>query len=502
MLRKSLLLLLLFPILTISTALAQKSTLDRSDELTKKGEVAAAYQLLKRYANSNSKNVDYIWKIAKLAYWNGELDESKKYYSVAIKIAPTNLNIKLDYAKMLFELGDYSESIVFFKEYLAYDSSSVDIHALLIKANFYNGDVKNALSLIAKLPSNLQSSPQIIAIKQEIATFSALNLAASLAFIEDDQPLTTLVPRIKISKQENHLINWSIGVALHKFNNDTVSNTAQTVQVGNLFHFRKLKLDANVFLGATLLANSQNSVIGGLWLSKKISNAFAVELEATRNPYYFSIPSTQTLVTQDNLGAALVINDLAKFTGRLQLQQQIYNDKNKINSISGWVLSPSIGKKNIQAKIGYSFDDTDSENDNFKPVKSLNEVVQDYPNSQNIAGFFNPYFTPNNQKTQNVLLWLLVKPVKHVEIIFTGNYALSAKFDNPVLFLNKDGSNQTVFDKDFLTQNYKPANYRASIKYDVNKKFSSAINYEYFKSAYYTANTFMLSLNYRLINEK
>lgn len=503
MLRKLLILTILISFSTFSTLLAQNSILEKSDELIKKGQVEAAYQLLQKYAYTNSKNVDYVWKIAKLAYWNSDIDASKTYYNTALKLDRNNFNIKLDYAKMLFDLGDYRESIELLDQYLLHDNTAVDIHFLLIKANFYDGKVKNAQYLIKKLPLTQQSTAQIKELKQEIAIFTALNIGLSLAFTDDDQPLKTLTPQIKLAKQENHFINWSIEGAFNKFNNDTLSSSAQTIKVGNKFHFRKLALNTNVFLGATLLNSSKkNSIIGGILLSKKISNAFALELTAMRNPYYYSLPSTQVLVTQDNIGAALIINNLAKFTGKFQIQQQIYNDNNKISSTFGWVLSPSLGKKNVQAKIGYSFDYTDSENDNFKPIKSLNEIIQNYASSQVIAGIFHPYFTPNDQKTQNALLWLLIKPIKHLEINFTGSYAISATFNNPIFFLNKDNSNQTVFEKDFLKQNYKPANYKASITYDAHKQFSSTLNYEYFKSAYYTANIFTLSLNYRLINEK
>lgn len=504
MLRKSLILSVFISFTIFGTTLAQQSILEKSDELTNKGKIAEAYQLMqKNSTTTNVKNVDFVWKIAKLAYWNGDVEASKKYYNSALKLDPNNFNIKLDYAKILFDLGDYKESIVLIKQYLANDNSSVDVQALLIKATFYDGQVRSAQNLIEKLPKPVKSAAQIIELKKEIATFKALNIGASVAYTNDDQPLETFTPRIKIGAQENQLVNWSIAGAFHNFSNDTLKTTAQTFQVGNLFHFNELKLDANVFLGATLLnSNDKDAIIGGVWLSKKINNAFALEVEASRNPYYYSIPSTQVLVTQDNLGAALVIKDLAKFTGKLQLQQQIYNDNNKINSISGWVLTPSLGKKNIQAKVGYSFDNTNSQTDNFRSVKSLNEVIQNYASSEVIAGVFDPYFTPNSQNIQNALLWLLIKPFKFVEINFTGSYALSATFENPVLFLNKNNVNQTVFDKDFIKTNYKPANYRASITYDEHKSFSSALNYEYFKSAYYTANTFMLSLNFRLINEK
>ena len=503
MLQKSFTLFLLLSFYTVNTLLAQNSLLQRSDELTKKGEVAKAYQLLQKYQYTNAKNVDFVWKLAKLAYWNSDIDAAKTYYNSVLKLDRNNFNIKLDYAKMLYELGDYQESSELLKQYLVHDNTSEDISTLLVKAKFYDGKVKNAEQLITTLPLPIQSSIQIKQLKEEIAIYKALNIGLSVAFTNDDQPLKTLMPKIKIGKQENHFINWSVEAAFNNFSNDTLSSSAQTIQAVNKFHFRKLGLDANVLLGATILnSNNKSSIIGGILLSKKISSAFALELEAIRNPYYYSIPSTNVLVTQDNIGGALVINNLAKFTGRFQIQQQIYNDNNKINSTSGWVLSPSLTGKNFQTKIGYSFDNTDSDNDNFTPVKSLNEIIQNYANSQVIDGIYNPYFTPNHQKTQSALLWFLLKPTKHLEINFTGTYALSATFENPILFLNTDDLNQTVFDKAFLKQKYKPANYRAGITYTVNKKFSSALNYEYFKSAYYIANTFMLSLNYRLINEK
>lgn len=503
MLRKLLTLILFINVASVNILMAQGSILAKSDDLVKKGKLEEAYQLLQRYVKTYAKNPDLQWKIAKVAYWNKDIYAAKDYYNAAIKLSPTNLNIKLDYAKVLYEIGDYKESSEFLNQYVAYDKTAEDIWILLIKANFYDGKVKDAERLITIAPANIQSDLQITQLKKEIAEYKALSIGVSLAFTDDDQPMNTFKPKIRIGKRENHFINWMVEGAFNNFNNDTLSASSQTIKVGNTLHFRKLGLDANLSIGATILnSNSKGSVIGGITLSKNITKAFALEFEATRNPYYYSIPSTQVLVTQDNVGGAIVVNDLLKFTGKFQIQQQTYNDNNKIKSTSGWLLSPSLTGKMFQTKIGYSFDDTDSDRDNFRAVKTLNQIIQNYANSTEIIGVFDPYFTPHNQKSQNALLWLLVKATDQLEINFTGNYPLSATFENPILFLDKDNLNQTVIEKDFVKQNYKPTNYRAGITYRPSKKISTGLNYEYFKSAYYTASTYMLSFNYRLINEK
>ena len=503
MLRKSISVIIFITFISVSMLMAQASILNRSDELIKKGKIEEAYKLLQRSARTYAKNADFQWKIAKVAYWDGDISASKDYYNAAIKLSPTNLNIKLDYAKVLYEIGDYKEASVFFSQYLAYDNTVEDIWAQYIKSSLYDGKAKDAERLIATAPANIQSALQMTALKKEILEFRALNIGVSAAYTSDDQPMYTITPKFRIAKRESHYLNWSVEGAFNSFTNDTLSSSSQTIKVGNTVHFRKLGLDAQLSFGATLLnSGSKSSIIGGILLTKSITKAFALESEFSRNPYYYSIPSTQTLVTQDNIGGAIVINDLAKFTGRLQIQTQTYNDKNKVQSTSGWVLSPSLTGKKFQTKIGYSFEDTNADRDNFKSVKSLNQIIQNYATTKEIVGVFDPYFTPRHQKSQNALLWLLIQATDDIAINFTGNYALSATFDNPVLYLDKDNLNQTYIQKDFIKQNYKPTNYRAGVTYTPNKKLITGLNYEYFKSAYYTANTFMLSLNYRLVNEK
>jgi hypothetical protein len=85
----------------------------------------------------------------------------------------------------------------------------------------------------------------------------------------------------------------------------------------------------------------------------------------------------------------------------------------------------------------------------------------------------------------------------------TGSYGFRATWDNPYLFLNQNEASSEIFiDKGFATETFKPATYKAELIYAINRALDMGLNYQYFKTAFFTADTFMFNLNYKIISEK
>lgn len=498
------LLQILFSVFFISaSAIAQSDTLKQTETLIKKGSLTTAYHLMQQYSKNHADDYNAVWLTAKLAYWNKKIKSSKELYRKAINLNNTNFLLKLDYAKMLFDLGEYDNSIQLLKEYTAYDKTSEEAWYYLAKANFYNGNIKATDSIMLSVPANMKQQPLLTALKSEINEYKAFNVNISAAYIDDNQPMQTVSPKINIGKQHNNYLNWYAEAALNMFSNDSLKSSSTIIRAGNKFYFNKLKLTADVSAGFNSLdTSSETSFIGGITLTKKITDAFALSAEVSQNPYYYSLGSTQQMVTQSNLGAAFIINNFKGITGKAQYQQQSFNDDKKINTFSGWILSPAIGSKIFNGKIGYAYEYANADADNFVSVKSLPQIIQDYNNTKFIDGIYHPYFTPKELKSHSALVWLEWKPSEKFDLNFTGNIALKAEMQNPYFYLTTDNTSQTVIEKAYTTQGYTPQNYRAKATYHFNKNFRLSFNYEYFKTAFYTANSFMLNVGFRLINEK
>jgi len=476
---------------------------EKTDQLINDGKLQEAYKLMKSYQVSYPNDFMSTWKAAQLAYWTCDIENAKILYRATLKLDTTNVLVKDDFAKMLFAVGAYKEASVWFSQLRTVNPNSAELWAYSVKSFYYNNELKKAMDLFQQMPESIKNNPELISLKSEIAIYNSLNINLSTSYIDDTQPMQTLIPKIRISKMHNSYLNWYIEGNFNSFSNDTLNRNAQTVKIGNKFTFKNLNLTAEVFTGATVLpAIEESAIIGGLFLSKKIVKGVALNAELSRNPYYFSLPSTSDFVLQDNLGITLSITDLRKFSGNIQYQKQQFNDDNSITAESFWFLSPAFGTKSIKAKIGYAYEGMDSDTDNFAALKSIPQILENFGTTTFIDGIYRSYFTPQNQKIHSALLAVDLKLSTKMVINLVGSYGFSAEWDNPYLFLNEDRSGQLFIDKGFSTVSFKPATYKADFSYTLNQKMNLGLNYNYFRTAFFTANTYMLQLNYKIFSEK
>jgi hypothetical protein len=478
------------------------SVFERTDQLIKDKNFQDAYKVMNRYAIENPSDFNAAWKTAQIAYWSGNIQASKAYYERLMKMDESNYAVKYDYAKMLFEIGDYKQAEPLFTQYRTFEPNSLEVWTLSINNQYYNNDLKKTIALLNQLPASFKSDPELAALRTEIIALNAINIGVGLSYVDDNQPMKTFIPKLRVSKMHNSYLNWYVEGAFNSFSNDTLDATAQTVKLGNKFKFPKLKLDADLFVGTTILPSIPKSAfIGGIFLSKRIVNGVALNAELSRNPYYYSLPSTENFVIQENAGVALSITDIRKFSGNLQYQKQMFNDDNFINASSFWVLSPGFGNQMINVKVGYAYEAMDADKDNFTAVQSLAEIVENFTPDPFIEGYYQNYFTPQNQKIHSALLAVAFKPSSKFNINLSGTYGFSAKWENPYLFLN-EAAGILIIDKGFSSETFKPATYKADVNYVVNQNLNIGLHYDYFKTAFYTANTFMLNLNYKIISER
>lgn len=499
---------LISSVLLISlTSVAQTSRFSPSFEKTNKlindGKLEEAYKQMKVLQISYPRHFITKWKTAQLAYWTWDIDNAKKYYEQAIKLDSTHQPIKYEYAKMLFVIGEYPKATRYFEEYRKVEPENPEVWLYNIKSLYYNNQLAEAAKLFKQLPASLIYNYDLTLLRDEILVFGATNINFSTSYTNDNQPLQTFSPKIRISKRHSSYFNWYVEGQFNQFSNDTLKGNSQTLRLGNQFIFDGFKLNADVHVGATFLPNANESTfIGGINLVKKITKGIDLNAEFSRNPYYSSLPSVSDFVFHDNVGFSLSVRELKKFSGNIQILKQKFNDDNTIDVKSFWILSPAIGKNKFNLRVGYAFESMDSENDNFTSIKSVPEILQDFSTSTTIKGIYKSYFTPQNQQIHNAVLAIQYAFNPKLNFNFRGSYGVKAKWDNPYLFLEENSNNEIFVEKDFITQNFNPSHYNAELKYSLNKKWDLGLNYNYFKTAFYSANTVLINLNYKIISEK
>jgi hypothetical protein len=459
------------------------------------GHFKKAFHQFKPIAQKQTKDFDVQWYAAKLAYWNWDIAAAKKFYKQALSLKKEHLYVRLDYAKMMVDIGEYATAIPLLKQYIAFDKWSVDAEKYLVKALYYKGNLAEALKVIDQMPDYMQQEKEIAVLKKEIEEQHAVYYQLGFDYASDDQPLKKATPNLLVSRKQSALFNWQLGGTYHSFVNEHSKSNAYVVEVGNRFHFDKLKQVLQLHLGLSNLSDAgKTEMTGGVQWFQKIEKHFMLELSAERKPYFYSLASTHATVVYDNYAAAFSFDNFKKFSGKIQVQQQQFNDGNKIANYSAWMLSPPLKLKWVIAKVGYSFQYADAASNHYTPTISVDSFLVNYDSTKQIPGVYAPYFTPAHQTIHAALLWIEIKPFKKLTLTCNANFPITAKLDNPYFFLNKDNSNAVFLDKNYATLNYQPANYKAELSYRMSPKLQLGLGYEYLKTNYYEANYFHVHL--------
>jgi thioredoxin-like negative regulator of GroEL len=476
-----------------------RDTLQFCKGLKDAGNIKDSYRILKTYLNKHPKEFNAIWFTAKLAYWNWEIDNAKNYYQSAFSIQPKNYYLKLDYAMMLVEIGEQEEAIVHLEQYIKYDSLSKDAQLYLAKSYYWQGNTSEALRVLNHLPVQLKNNELVKELRHEILLVRATNLDIKTGYDFDDQPLKHITAGAAIHKYESNLLNWSVEANTHQFKTDSSSTNAYSLEAGNKFSFYKLGMQLHTRLGATSLPFANTTLFtGALGIQKKLYPGISLLLSAERKPYFFTSTSTQVSVLQTEATAAIAVENLKQFSGKLQYQQQLF-DGNTIKSFSAWVLTPALKLNKFSIKAGYAYQQADADVNNYTSNKSIDSLFAHYTTP--VTGYYIPYFTPKSQQIHSALLWLNYKPSGRFSLTATGSYGLSASLSNPYLYLTNLPTDGPMLAKAYTSQTYTPIDASLKVLYKFNERVSANASYEYHKTNFYTGQFINATINILLLNE-
>ena len=120
-----------------------------------------AEKLLKEYHKSYPLDFNSTWLYAQTTYWNNNIDNAINLYEEAMELQPGNYYLKLDYSKILVDLGRFEKATPIIDSYLAYDKTSADASLLKAKILYWSGDyseAENNLNVVFKKETGNQEA--------------------------------------------------------------------------------------------------------------------------------------------------------------------------------------------------------------------------------------------------------------------------------------------------------------------------------------------------------
>ena len=156
--------LLLASMFIFSSAIAgqaqvKKDTLSIARQLRNDKKLKPSIALLEEYLHKHPKDMNAEWLLAQTLYWDKQTKASESMYEKVINENSGNYYLKLDYAKMLVELGETDKALPMLNDYLVYDATSSDALMALAKISYLKKDNEAALNYATQA---LRSNPKLL----------------------------------------------------------------------------------------------------------------------------------------------------------------------------------------------------------------------------------------------------------------------------------------------------------------------------------------------------
>ncbi len=458
-------------------------TLEAVRMLQKKGDFPAAYKTLRQYIvprDPQAIPAEAIWYAAQLAYLNQDAEAAGGYYDKVFARLSKDPVFIADYGGFLMNQRQYRKAIGVLKQ----QQDDALNRLYLARTYYWQGDYLRARKVIQTFSAQEREMDFIRDFIYEFNLAKSARLEAGLVYHTDDQPLQYTQENFRIARKFNNFLEPLAEVNLGQFASDSGSAGATILRLGNRFHINPIKTDVTVRLG-NFSIRKDAGFLYQLQLRTQLSGIFSIDANLGREPYLYTIASTVSPVTYDDKTLALNV-DSRWLQGRFQYSANDFGG-NTINNTSLWLLIPVLNKKTFRMKLGYAYQYSNADSSRYVPKAS--PVTME----KNIAGIYNPYFTPANQQIHNVLLQLQVFPASRLSFSASASVALSATIDNPYLYTVQNANGDVSVVRGFLPTGYHPAEGKLSADYKVSDRLRLTAGYQYANLFFYKGHSLNLS---------
>ncbi len=491
--------ILLFSFKTLlSQTHSNTDTLETARQFAYSKQYSQAIDLLKAYESYHPAEVNSIRLHAQVLYWMNDYDSAFQLYEKTLNQNP-NPFIKLDYARMLFELSRIQRAKEILTEYLRTDKTNIEANNMMGTISYWNGNSSKAKEYFRTVLKRYPRNEWAVKYMKEINAVTAPFLKIHADYNDDTQPLQSVIPGIETGWYLSNWLSPTLAFQFQHSKDSAISYDAYSFQLSNPFSFSKINTQLVLSSGG-FKSPSDHSIhwIGGIELNKKAFHNFTITGLAERKPYLYTVSSLQNSVIQNNYAAAIGFEKKRSWHGRAAYNIQDFSDNNTIQTFSSWLLTPPIQFSLFEFRIGYANNFSNSKENRYTSVKSIQEIIA---GDTMITGIYKSYFTPKNQRVHSILSNLTFKPSNSLQFILNASFGISAMADNPYLFLDKDFNNEVIINRGFTSTYYKPLSLNGKINYIISDKLILDAGYTYEKTLFYTIRNANMSLKYLFIRE-
>ncbi|HMQ69315.1 MAG TPA: tetratricopeptide repeat protein [Ignavibacteria bacterium] len=469
-------------------------TLNLVKDLRTQNKYEDASSLLKKYLKNNPSDVNALWLFAQTNFWLGNLKVSDNYYKKALSLDPGNDYLNIDYARTLANTGEWKEAASILDKLKEDGKDYSDADFIMAKILYWKNDFNGSEKLLKNVLWKDGNNTGAYNLLQEVMTAKAPWLKVKASALHDNQPLDNQILSIEYGKFYSPLASIYIGSYFPFYAINGKSANAFWIRTGVKSFFSDIDLhtqaDAGVF---EYPDNSKADWTANIYLKKVFGKYFTADLMADHTPYLNTLISVDTTLSNYNFSASLGWDDISSVSGKAGYLYSLFPKSKYVYAAYGWIYSPPVKFSGFEIKPGYSFNYSNSSNNTFRALNSVDEIISNYYYDRYIDGIYDPYFTPKDQLINSGLLSINYTPSEGLQFGLNLNIGIYSTVKNPYLYLNSDSTGQIYIDKSYSKEKFYPATVNFFTGYQISEKMLLRLQYDYQKTNFYINNYFGIS---------
>ena len=462
-------------------------------ELRNGGDLAGAVRLLRLRLTQNPSDSRALRLLAQTLYWLKDLDQARAVYDTAIRRRGDDIDLRLEYARMLAETRKNGAARSLLEPLLDHPAAAARAHTLLGTLDYWDGRLTAATSHFrAALTAD---SSEVDARRQwrEIAMITAPWGGTGVEAAHDDQTLDRIAPTLQAGVFITPLVSVAVRARSDWYGSgDSLSRSVQSGEVSLKGYAPGLRLDTE--LSGGLLYRSFGDP-GGEWTGRvqgriRLPGHLSIGARAERRPYFQTLASLSIPVRVRELTAFAVLDHPSGWLAEAALGRLRYPDGNTQASGYAWLLAPVLRRPAWSLALGYAVSAQDTRESRFVPTLPHPSGT---PGS-GPSGRYVPYYTPDEVVIHSLIGNFTIQSGRRTTI--SGNGAWSFSAHEQATTFTTSGPPPVVQPGSFRRA-FSPWNAKLGIGQDLGKGWSLRGEAEHQETAFYSGSAGSIGLWYR-----
>ena len=465
-------------------------------ELRNAGDLAGAVRLLQSRLREQPDDPEAIRLLAQTLYWLKEFDHARSVYDTALSRHPDNVEIKLEYARMLMEIGHRRSSRLLLAPLADNPAAAARALTLIGTLDYWDGRLTAAASRFRAALRADSNSTDARRQWREIAMITAPWIRVGFDAAHDDQPLNRTTPSVGLGVFLTPLWSVEVGGRSDSYRSgDSLSRSVQTGEVLLKGFTPGLRLDTELSAG---LVHRSFGTSQGDWTARlqgrfRLPGHLTIGIRAERKPYFYTTASLSIPVSVREVTVLAGLDDPAGWLGEMAIGRVRYPDGNTSTSGYAWLLAPVIKRRGNTVSLGYGFSAQDTRESRFV-LAHPSQVIPPGNPGFDPSGRYVPYYTPDDVIVHSAIGSMTLHPGHGTTISGNGAWAISAH-EQAISFTTTGPP--PVLETGTIRRTFTPWNARIVVAQDFARGWSVRAQADHQRTAFYSASAGGIAIEYR-----